>query len=105
MPFPQLCIITIQPEAISFLHIPDDCKSYSEAKEKYGSKVTLIGCVPPPWIMSASPEEVYEECKNEIDIFRKNGGYILATGCEYPANASFENAEVMVRAAKEYGKY
>lgn len=98
-------IQTMHPEAISFLHIPDDCNSYEEVKLKYGDKTTLIGCVPPPWLISATPKEVEEECKREIDIFKKNGGYILATGCEYPPNAEFENARVMVKTAKEYGKY
>lgn len=98
-------IEAMKPDAISFLHIPDDCKSYEEVKEKYGSVTTLIGYVPPTWIVSAKPEEVEEECRKEIDTMKKDGGFILATGCEYPANTSFDNAEVMVRVAKEYGEY
>ena len=95
----------MQPTAISFLHIPDDCTSYAEVKEKYGSKVTLIGHVPPPWLLSATKEEVYEECRREIETFKTGGGYILATGCEYPANLSLDKAEIIVDAAKKYGKY
>jgi uroporphyrinogen decarboxylase len=98
-------IETMKPEAISFLHIPDDCSSFAETKEKYGHLTTLIGHIPPPWIVNASSEEVEEECKKEIDELKKNGGFILATGCEYPANASLDNAAVMVRTAKEYGRY
>ena len=95
----------MRPQAISFLHIPDDCSSFAEAKEKYGHQTTLIGRIPPSFIMSATPEEIEEECKKDIDTFKKNGGFILATGCEYPANASIENARVMVRTAKTYGRY
>lgn len=98
-------IQTMKPEAISFLHIPDDCKSFAQTKEKYGMQTTLIGHVSPGWLMSATPEEVEEECRKEIDTFKKDGGFILATGCEYPASANFDNAEIMVRVAKEYGKY
>ena len=98
-------IQTMKPEAISFLHLPDDCKTWEEVKEKYGSQTTLIGYVSPPWTISASPEEVEEECRKEIDIMKKDGGFILATGCEYPANNSFDNAEAIVRAANIYGVY
>ncbi len=98
-------IETMQPTAISFLHVPDDCRSYEEVKEKYGSQITLIGHVPPPWLLSATEEEVEEECRREIEMFKAGGGYILATGCEYPANMPFDKAQIMVDAAKKYGKY
>lgn len=98
-------IETMQPTAISFLHVPDDCSSYEEVKEKYGSQITLIGHVSPPWLLSATEEEVEEECRKEIEMFKAGGGYILATGCEYPANMSFDKAKIMVDAAKKYGRY
>ncbi len=98
-------IETMKPEAISFLHLPDDCKSIEEVKEKYGSVTTLIGNVSPTWIINATANEVEIECKSKIDALKRDGGFILATGCEYPANASFDNAEVMIKVAKEYGKY
>jgi uroporphyrinogen decarboxylase len=95
----------MRPEAISFDHIPDDCSSYEETQEKYGSTTTLIGHVSPQWVVTATPEEVREECIKQMNIHKKNGGFMLATGCEYPANASLENAKVMVDVAKNYGKY
>ena len=30
---------------------------------------------------------------------------MLATGCEYPANASFDRARRMIEIAKTYGSY
>ncbi len=98
-------IEAMRPQAISFLHIPDGCKTYADAKAKYGDITTLIGYVSPGWLMTAKPGEVEEECKKEIDTMKKGGGFILSTGCEYPASLSFENAEIMCRVAKEYGKY
>lgn len=95
----------MKPEAISFLHLPDDCKSREELKQKYGGTTTLIGHVDPTWIISATEEEVRKECRDQIDVYKKNGGFILATGCEYPANADFRNAEVMVEEARNYGRY
>lgn len=95
----------MQPEAISFMRLPDDCNSREELKEKYGSITTLIGHVDPTWIIQASEEEVRKECRDQIDVYKKDGGFILATGCEYPANADFRNAEVMIEEAKTYGRY
>ena len=98
-------IETMKPEAISFLHLPDDCRSREELKQKYGNVITLIGHVDPTWIINATEEEVRAECRAQIDVYKKGGGFILATGCEYPANAGFRNAEVMVEEAKTYGRY
>jgi len=95
----------IKPCAISFLHVPDDCADYAECKEKYGKDITLIGCVPPPMVVTAADEEWEAECKKQIDIFAKGGGFILATGCEYPSGSSFDRAQQMVEIAKTYGIY
>lgn len=95
----------MKPEAISFLHLPDDCRSGEELKAKYGNVTTLIGHVDPTWIIRASEEEVRQECRRQIDLYKKGGGFILATGCEYPANADFRNAQVMVEEARAYGVY
>lgn len=95
----------MQPAAISFLYPPDDCKDFKECKEKYGDKVTLIGCVTPASAVLGSDESWDIECKNNIDDMAKGGGYMLATGCEYPANAPFERAHRMVDIAKTYGLY
>ncbi|NLJ40936.1 MAG: uroporphyrinogen decarboxylase [Clostridiales bacterium] len=95
----------MRPQAISFLNVPDDCSSYAETKEKYGKDITLIGHVPPSLCMVGTAQEVEEECKKEIDTFKKGGGFILSTGCEYPANSSIDNAKVIINTAKTYGRY
>lgn len=98
-------IDAMNPLAISFLYPPDDCKDYAECKEKYGKTITLIGCIPPAMVVISSDEEWDNACKEQIDIFKKDGGFILATGCEYPANAPFDRAARMIELAKTYGKY
>jgi uroporphyrinogen decarboxylase len=96
-------IETMNPCAISFLHVPDDCKDFAECKEKYGNDITLIGCVPPPMVVLNTDEEWIAECKKQIDTFSKGGGYMLATGCEYPSGSDFTKARLMVDVAKTYG--
>lgn len=94
------------PVAISHAYVADDVDSWEEHKEKWGKKISTIGWVPPgPVAMLGTPEEIEEECKAEIEIFGKGGGFVLATGCEYGPNAPLRNAKRMVEAAKKYGVY
>lgn len=98
-------IEAIDPIAISFLFPPDDCKDFVECKQKYGDKITLIGCVTPASAVIGTDEEWDKQCTDQIDAMAKGGGYMLATGCEYPANASFDRAQRMIDIAKTYGAY
>lgn len=98
-------IEAMEPEAISFNHLPDDCSSPQELKSKYGHITTLIGMVEPtqaPFMAKARLEKI---CREQIDLFKKDGGFILATGCEYPCNAPLDGARTIVEAAKKYGQY
>ncbi len=98
-------IETMNPVAISFLYPPDDCKDFKECKEKYGDKVTLIGCVTPATAAIGTDEEWEKECISNMNDMKENGGFVLATGCEYPANTSMDRAARMVEIAKTHGKY
>lgn len=94
------------PNVISHAYVADDVDSWEEHKAKWGHQIATMGWIPPgPVAMLGTPEEIEEECKAEIDIFKKGGGFILATGCEYPPNAPLLNARRIVEAAKKYGVY
>ena len=95
----------MHPSAISFLYPPDDCADFAECKQKYGSEVTLIGCVTPASAVYGTDEKWDQECRDSMDAMMAGGGFILATGCEYPANASFDRAVRMAELAKTYGVY
>lgn len=95
----------MDPILISYMHIPDNCTDMADIKAKYGDKITLMGHIEPGWLMVATREELIEACKEQIDVYKKEGGFILATGCEYPASMDFDYAKVMVDVAKTYGKY
>jgi len=97
---------TMQPVAISFAYTPDDCQDMTEAKEKWGDKTTLIGYVDPATHMFlGTPAEAKEECKRQIEELKKDGGFILSTGCEFPPNGSLINAIAMMESAELYGRY
>ncbi|GBE01235.1 methylcobalamin:coenzyme M methyltransferase [bacterium BMS3Bbin06] len=94
------------PIGISHAYVSDDVDSWAEHKAKWGGKIATIGWIPPgPVAMLGTPEEIEEECKAEIEIFAKGGGFILSTGCEFGPNAPLWNSRLIVDAAKKYGVY
>ena len=95
----------MHPVLISLQHLPPDCATMAELKEKYGKDITIMGHVMPGFIYSATEEEIREECRKQIDAYKKDGGFILASGCEYPAALDFHMAKVMVEEARTYGRY
>ncbi len=95
----------MHPVLISLQHLPPDCATMAELKEKYGKDTTIMGHVMPGFIYSATEEEIREECRKQIDAYKKDGGFVLASGCEYPAALDFHMAKVMVEEARTYGKY
>jgi len=92
----------MEPEVISFAHLPDDCATEKELKERYGDHSTLLGYVPTPLLVNGTPQAVMEECRRQIDTLGRDGGYILAPGCEYPPNIPLTNAFALVEAARRY---
>jgi uroporphyrinogen decarboxylase len=93
----------MEPEVFSFAHLPDDCRSAAELKEKYGESTTLVGYISTHLLVNGTPMEVMDECRRQIDVLAKGGGFILAPGCEYPPNIPLTNAFAMVEAAKRFG--
>ncbi len=102
-PYFDTQIRSMDPEVMSFAHLPDDCKDRKELKEKYGDRVTLLGYVATPLLVHGTPTEVMDECRRQIDDLAPGGGFILAPGCEYPPGIPLTNAIAMIKAAEKYG--
>ncbi len=99
-------IEAMEPVAISFAYPADDTADMHELKAKYGKKTCLCGYVSPAqYAFLGTPDEMKEECRKQIEELGKDGGFILATGCEFPPNGSLMNAMAMMEAAELYGKY
>ncbi len=99
-------IEAMEPVCISFAETTDDCETMAEVKEKWGKKTCLAGYVSPAAFgFLGTPEQMKMECKKQIEELGKDGGFILATGCEFPPNGSLLNAIAMMEAAELYGKY
>jgi len=94
----------------SFSYVPDDCEEADDpdaaVKEKWGQKITLFGyVVPSTFAYLGTPMEMYNESKRLLDKCKKGGGYIVATGCEFPPNGPFINAIAQITAAIEGGRF
>ena len=102
-PYFDLQIKYMEPMAISFAKLPDDCHDRKELKKRYGDQTILVGNIQTPLLSYGTPEDVMAECRMIIDDLAPDGNFILAPGCEFPPNAPFENAMAIIEAAKTYG--
>ncbi|MDR2456499.1 MAG: uroporphyrinogen decarboxylase family protein, partial [Deltaproteobacteria bacterium] len=84
----------------------DNIESLSEAKASIGSKLTLIGNVPPIEVLKdGTPEETAASAKACLDAAKDSPkGFILASGCEILVDTPPENIDAMMDAARLYGR-
>ncbi|MBO4365711.1 MAG: uroporphyrinogen decarboxylase family protein [Eggerthellaceae bacterium] len=85
----------------------DNRESLEEAKRRMGDRFVLVGNVDPVDVMmSGSPADVVEACKNCIRQGSESPlGYNLGTGCQVPIGTPRENFEAFVYAARIYGAH
>ncbi|MBI9091973.1 MAG: uroporphyrinogen decarboxylase family protein [Desulfobacterium sp.] len=92
----------VNPAVFSFGDLAEGCKDFGELKSVYGKDATLMGYVPTELLYAGTPQEVIAESIRQIDLLGQDGRFILAPTCEYPPNATLENARAMVTAAEYY---
>lgn len=95
----------LEPVGISHAYPAAGCNTWEEHAAKWGKKVLHIGAMDPSKIgMVWDEEQVMEDCRYFIETFDgRNGGLILAPGCEFPPNGALLNLIAICRAAKAYG--
>jgi hypothetical protein len=75
-----------------------------KAKSVLGGIATIAGNVPNIMLLSGTPDDVREYCKNLIDTVGKGGGFIMDAAVMLD-EAKPENLKAMVDFTKEYGVY
>ncbi|MDR1691181.1 MAG: uroporphyrinogen decarboxylase family protein [Candidatus Methanoplasma sp.] len=89
----------LKVDCFSFDHGVDIVK----AKKKAGNRMALMGNIDPVrMILSGTPETIMDECFRIIDAAGRDGGFILAPGCETPQASPDENVIAMGRAGIDY---
>ena len=77
-----------------------------KCREATLGKCTIIGNLDPSEVMcNGDPELIMSKAKEAIELFGKDGWFILSPGCDLPYNTPEENMFALVEAAKKYGKY
>ncbi len=81
-----------------------DQTDMAEAKRILGDVCCIVGNVPTGILMTGTPEEVKENCRQLIETCAPGGGYILAGGATV-SKGDIRNLKAMMEAAYEYGVY
>ena len=81
-----------------------DQTDMAKAKEVVGGTTCIGGNVPISKIITGTPEQIKEICKNLIDVAGKGGGYIMGMGCSAD-EAKADTIRAMIDFTKEYGVY
>jgi uroporphyrinogen decarboxylase len=82
-----------------------DC-DLAEVKERYGSRIALMGNLHTTEVMLlGTPEDVERAARHCITAAARNGGFVLSTGDQCGRDTPDENIFALVRAAREHGRY
>lgn len=76
-----------------------------QAKEIIGDHCCLFGDVPAAMLAFGDKDEVSDYCRKLIEVAGKDGGFIMASGCEIPPNARPENVKAMIESVTRFGYY
>jgi uroporphyrinogen-III decarboxylase len=79
--------------------------SLAEAKKKYGKRICLMGNVDCMALAFGTVEDTRKEAIRCLNEAKGDGGYIMGSADEIPADAKFDNLKAMVDVAQEYGRY
>lgn len=82
-----------------------DVTDMKKAKDVVGKTMCIKGMVSPLTLATGTPADVERECKKFIDDCAPGGGFILSSGCEAPPNSRPGNLKMMIKCAREYGRY
>ncbi len=84
----------------------DSSVDLARVKALFSGKIGVAGNIDHVQLLPhATPQEVEEACRVAIEAGKKDGGYMLAPGCEITSDTPPENVIAMVKAAAKYGKY
>ena len=91
------------PKHSGFFHL--DQSDLPRVREIIGDHFCLMGNLQPSITTGSGPDVVYKETKKLIEACGKEGGYIVATGCEAPATIPVENYYAVKRAIIDHGYF
>lgn len=89
-----------------FHPIQPQCMDIGEFKERYGSRLCMLGNIDCTYLLPfGSEEEVDQTVKETIAAAAPGGGYIITSSNSIHPGCKPENYIAMVKAARKYGNY
>jgi MtaA/CmuA family methyltransferase len=82
-------------------HKTDPCK----IKEAARHRACLLGNIDTGLLAFGTPTQVEDACRELIQIWKQDSGFILGPGCAMGPETPAENIHTLVEAAKKYGVY
>lgn len=84
----------------------DSMVDLEEMLQKAEKKLCIMGNLSPSeQMVQGTPESVYAEATRLLDLAKANGGgFLLSTGCDFPAKSPAANARAMVQAAIDHAQ-
>jgi uroporphyrinogen decarboxylase len=76
-----------------------------EIKDAARSKTCLLGNIDTNLLQNGTPEEVDEACRQLIEVWKPDSGFILGPGCAMGSTVPADNVHALVESAKKYGAY
>jgi MtaA/CmuA family methyltransferase len=74
-------------------------------KDAARHKTCLLGNIDTGLLMDGTPDKVDEACKQLIEIWKPDSGFILGPGCALGTTTPADNIHILVESAKKYGNY
>jgi len=76
-----------------------------KAKEAGRGKTCFLGNIDTGLLVSGTPAQVEEKCRETIEIMAPDSGFILGPGCAMGTETPADNIHALVEAARKYGVY
>ena len=83
----------------------DKIMPVTEAKKKYGKRVSILGGVDVHYLCTANEEQIRKYVDNVVDICAPGGGYALGTGNSVANYIPLNNYLVMLDEGRKKGIY
>jgi MtaA/CmuA family methyltransferase len=74
-------------------------------KEAARHKTCLLGAINTGLMAFGKPDEVDAACKELIEMWKPDSGFILGAGCALAPDVPADNIHALIEAAKKYGRY
>ena len=74
----------------------------TEAKQRWGNRVAILGGIDIDFMCRRSPSEIMERTKRTMDFCSKGGGYAIGTGNTVANYIPIENYLAMLKAAADF---